>query len=105
MKQITKKNGGMRVSQYSKEELNFVIQALVPLAIIGGLATFLITNSGGFPWFTLLGTAIGLSIIILSWVGRKYSIFAASLHNRSGNFYSTLQLEYYFLMSRIYLGK
>lgn len=79
MKQITKKNGGMRVSQYSKEELDFIIQALVPLAIIGGLATFLITSSGGFPWYTLLGTSIGLSIIILSWVGRKYSIFAASL--------------------------
>ena len=67
------------MSQYSKEELDFIIQALVPLAIIGGLATFLITNSGGFPWYTLLGTAIGLSIIILSWVGRRYSIFAASL--------------------------
>ncbi|MDW0117782.1 hypothetical protein QTL97_12605 [Sporosarcina thermotolerans] len=67
------------MSQYSKEELKFVLQALLPLCIIGGLATFLISNSGGFPWFTLLGTAIGLSIIILSWVGRKYSIFAASL--------------------------
>ena len=67
------------MSQYSKEELNLVFQALVPLSIIGGLATFLISNSGGFPWFTLLGTSIGLSIIILSWVGRKSSIFAASL--------------------------
>ena len=67
------------MSQYSKEELNLIIQALVPLGIIGGLAIFLISTSGGFPWFTLLGTAIGLSIIILSWVGRKSSIFAASL--------------------------
>ena len=58
------------MSQYSKEELNFVLQALLPLGIIGGLATFLISTSGGFPWFTLLGTAIGLSIIT-SFMGRK----------------------------------
>ena len=67
------------MSQYNKEELNMIIQALVPLGIIGGLATFLISTSGGFPWFTLLGTAIGLAIILLSWVGRKSSMFAASL--------------------------
>ena len=76
--------------QYSKEELNFIIQALVPLCIIAGLATFLISTSGGFPWFTLLGTSIGLSIIILSWVGRKSSIFAASPHIRSSSFHATL---------------
>ena len=67
------------MSQYNKEELNLVIQAFVPLIIIAGLAIFLISNSGGFPWFTLLGTSIGLSIIILSWLGKKSSIFAASL--------------------------
>ena len=67
------------MSQYNKEELNLIIQALVPLCLVAGLAIFLISNSGGFPWFTLLGTSIGLSIIILSWVGRKSSIFAASL--------------------------
>ena len=67
------------MSQYSKEELNFMIQALIPLCLVAGLTIFLIYNSGGFPWFTLLGTSIGLSIIILSWIGRKSSIFAASL--------------------------
>ena len=67
------------MSQYNKEELNLMIQALAPLCLVAGLAIFLITNSGGFPWFTLLGISIGLSIIILSWVGRKSSVFAASL--------------------------
>lgn len=67
------------MSQYNKEELNLVIQALVPLGIIGGLAIFLIASNGGFSWFTLLGTSIGLAIIILTWVGRKASVFVASL--------------------------
>lgn len=67
------------MSQYSKEELSVVIQTLVPFSIIALLAIFLISNSGGFPWFVLLGTSIGLSIIILSWVGKKSIIIAASL--------------------------
>lgn len=69
----------MKVSQYNKEELNLVIQAFVPLILVAGLAIFLISNSGGFPLFTLLGVSIGLSIIILSWLGKKASVFAASL--------------------------
>lgn len=69
----------MAVSQYNKEELNLMIQAFVPLILIGGLAIVLISSSGGFPWFTLLGTSIGLSIIILSWLGKKSSVFAACL--------------------------
>ena len=67
------------MSQYNKEELNLMIQTLVPFGIVSVLAIFLISNSGGFPWFTLLGTSIGLSIIILSWVGKKSIIIAASL--------------------------
>ena len=85
------------MSQYNKEELNLVIQALVPLSLVAGLAIFLISNSGGFPWFTLLGTSIGLSIIILSWLGRKSLYFCSFSTNGSGSFHSTLQLEYYFL--------
>ena len=67
------------MSQYSKEELNVVIQTLIPFSIIAGFAIFLISNTGGFPWFTLLGTSIGLSIIILSLIGRKSIIVIASL--------------------------
>jgi hypothetical protein len=67
------------VTQHSKEELNLLVQTLLPLLIIGGLATFLISTSGGFPWYTLLGTSIGLAIIILSWAGRKTVFFAATL--------------------------
>ena len=69
----------MRVSQYNKEELSLVIQALFPLGLIGGLAIFLNTNFGGFPWYMLLGAAIGLSIIILTLVGKKASVVVASL--------------------------
>ncbi len=38
----------MKVSQYSKEELKFIIQALLPILLIGGLATFLILIPDGF---------------------------------------------------------
>ena len=67
------------MSQYSKEELSLVIQALLPLGLIGGLAILFISNSGGFSWFTLLGISIGLSIIIFTWIGKKSSVFIASL--------------------------
>lgn len=67
------------MSKYSKDELNVVIQTLVPFSIIAWFAIFLISNTGGFPWFTLLGTSIGLSIIIFTLLGRKSIIIVASL--------------------------
>ena len=67
------------MSKYSKDELNVVIQTLVPFSLIAGFAIFLISNTGGFPWFTLLGTSIGLSIIIFALIGRKSIIIVASL--------------------------
>ena len=67
------------MSQYNKEELNLVIQAVIPLFIVAGLVVFLISSSVGFAWFTLLGVSIGLSIIILTWIGKKSGFFVASL--------------------------
>lgn len=67
------------MSQYNKEELNLVLQAVIPLFIVAGLVVFLISSSVGFAWFTLLGVSIGLSIIILTWIGKKSSFFVASL--------------------------
>ena len=67
------------MSQYNKEELNLVIQAVIPLFIVAGLVIFLISSSVGFAWFTLFGVSIGLSIIIFTWIGKKSSFFVASL--------------------------
>lgn len=67
------------MSQYKKEELNLVLQAVLPLFIVAGLAIFLLSNSGGFPWFMLFGLSFGLSVIIFTWLGKKSSVFVASI--------------------------
>ena len=81
------------MSQYNKEELNLVIQAVIPLFIVAGLVIFLISSSGGFAWFMLLGVSFGLSIIILTWIGKKSSYFCSFSIDSGVSFYSTYDLK------------
>lgn len=67
------------MSQYYIEELKIMCQVFLPILLVGGLATFLIVFNDGYPWYTFIGTAIGLSIIIISWTEKKYAIFVTSL--------------------------
>jgi hypothetical protein len=69
----------MKVSQYYIEEFKIISQVFLPILLIGGLATFLIVFNDGYPWYTFIGAAIGLSIIIVSWTEKKYAIFITSL--------------------------
>ena len=67
------------MSQYYIEELKIMGQVFLPILLIGGVATSLIIFNDGYPWYTFIGAAIGLSIIIISWTEKKYAIFIASL--------------------------
>ena len=67
------------MSQYNKEELSLIIQVLLPLSLVAALGFILSFSSGEYPWLTLLGVPVGLSIIILTWVGPRSSVFVVSL--------------------------
>ena len=67
------------MSQYDIEEFKIISQLFLPILLIGGLATFLIVFNDGYPWYTFIGAAIGLSIIIVSWTEKKYAIFITSM--------------------------
>ncbi len=67
------------MTTYSIEELKLVIQSFLPLFFVGVFATTLIIFNDGYPWYTLIGTALGLSIIMISWTGKKYAIFFSFL--------------------------
>ena len=67
------------MSQYSIEELKLISQVFLPILLIGGTATSLIVWNDGYPWYTIIGAAIGLSIIIISWTEKKYEVFIVSM--------------------------
>lgn len=67
------------MTQYNLEELRLLNQMLLALFIVADFALFLFFYNSPFPWFALLGSGIGLAIIILCWTGRKHTIFIASL--------------------------
>ena len=67
------------MSQYNLEELNMLNQVLFALFIVADFALLLFFKNNTFPWFALLGSGIGLAIIVLCWTGKKYTYFIATL--------------------------
>lgn len=67
------------MSQYNLEELKILNQVFLALFLVADFALFLHFNNSVFPWFALLGSGIGLSIIVLCWTGKKYTYFLSSL--------------------------
>ena len=67
------------MNTYSSDELKLIIQTFVPLLFVGVLATTLIIVNDGYPWYMMLGTALGISIIMISWTGKKYAVSLTSL--------------------------
>lgn len=69
------------MSQYYIEELKIMSQVFLPILLIGGLATSLIIFNDGYPWYTFIGAAIGLSIIIISWTffeDKEFNLYAGA---------------------------
>ena len=54
-------------------------QCMLALFIVADFAFFLFLYQTPYPWFALLGSGIGIAIIVLCWTGRKYTLFIASM--------------------------
>lgn len=67
------------MTQYNLEELKLLNQFLFALFIVADLSLGLFFFNNEFPWFALIGSGIGLAIIVLCWTGTKYMYFIASL--------------------------
>ncbi|MFJ5770535.1 hypothetical protein [Psychrobacillus sp. NPDC093180] len=67
------------MTQYNIEELKMLTQVFFALFIVADFALYLFFSNNSFPWFALLGSGIGLAIIVLCWTGKKHTYFIASL--------------------------
>lgn len=67
------------MTKYNIEELQMLNQVLFALFIVADFALLVHFNNSPFPWFALLGSGIGLAIIVLCWTGKKYTYFIGSL--------------------------
>lgn len=67
------------MSQYNIEELKILNQVFFALFLVADFALFLHFNNSEFAWFALLGSGVGLFIIVLCWTGKKYTYFLVSL--------------------------
>jgi len=54
-------------------------QAFLGLFLAADFAFFLWIYHSAVPWFSLLGAAVGLSVIVLCWAGKKYTAFVITL--------------------------
>ncbi|MFS0635524.1 hypothetical protein AB1K84_06440 [Mesobacillus foraminis] len=64
------------MSDNTKSELRFLNQVLFALWLTADYAYLLHLTDGKFPWFALLGAPVGLAIILLCWLGKKYALFS-----------------------------
>lgn len=67
------------MTDYNREELSNIIQVLAGIFLIFGTATSILSFIGSVPGFALLGTAVGLAIIVGCWVGERHVHFMSSM--------------------------
>lgn len=67
------------MTDYNREELSDIFQGLAGLFLVFGLAIAILTLNGSVPAFALIGTAVGLSIIVGCWVGTRHAFFMVSM--------------------------
>lgn len=67
------------MTQYNIEELKMLNQVLFALFLVADFALLLHFTHVEFPWFALLGSGVGLSIIIVCWTEKKVTYFIGSL--------------------------
>ncbi|TQR16560.1 hypothetical protein [Psychrobacillus soli] len=65
--------------QYVREELQLLFQVFLGLFLVFGFSCFLRATTEQFPWLSLIGSAIGLTIILFFLSGKKYRAFLISL--------------------------
>ncbi|HWK22366.1 MAG TPA: hypothetical protein VNS08_04960 [Ureibacillus sp.] len=67
------------MTQYNREELSLVFQLLAGITFIMGIAFTLSAYFGEVSGIVLIGSAVGLAIIIGCWVGIKHLGFMLSI--------------------------
>ncbi|MFP3917867.1 hypothetical protein U5N28_08665 [Lysinibacillus telephonicus] len=67
------------MSEYNKEELFLIIQVLAGITLTAGYALSIENYYGAVPAFALIGSAVGLSIIIGCWLGAEHVAFMLTI--------------------------
>lgn len=67
------------MTEYNREELSDILQVLAGIFLIFGLATAFLSFNGSVPGFALIGSAVGLAIIVGCWVGVRHVFFMTSM--------------------------
>src|SRR4051812_16382115 len=67
------------MTAYNRIELSNVLQALAGIFLIFGIARTILTFNGSVPGFALIGSAIGLAIIVGCWVGARHLHFMVTM--------------------------
>jgi len=67
------------MKQYNVEELHMLNQLLLGIFLVADFSFYLLLSTSVFPWYSLIGAAIGLVIIVFSWSGAKYYLFNSTI--------------------------
>lgn len=67
------------MQQYVREELQVLFQVFLGLFLVFGFSYFLSVTNEQFPWLNLIGSAVGLTIIVFLLSRKKYLAFLISL--------------------------
>lgn len=67
------------MTQYNREELSLILQVLAGITLTMGFAFAISAYNGAVPMFVLIGSAVGLAIIIGCWGGIKHLGFMVTI--------------------------
>ncbi len=67
------------MTEYNREELSDIFQVLAGIFLIFGYATTILSFNGSVPGFALIGSAVGLAIIVGCWIGARHVFFMVSM--------------------------
>ncbi|SER97676.1 hypothetical protein [Psychrobacillus sp. OK032] len=67
------------MQQYVREEMRLLFQVLSGLFLVFGFSYFLRATNDQFPWLALIGSTVGLTIIVFVLSGKMYRAFLISL--------------------------
>jgi len=71
--------GGEGMSEYGQEELSALVQNVAAIVFMSAFVMGAYKYFTIVPWLTIIGVAVGLGIIIMSWAGKKNAFFVGSL--------------------------
>ncbi|MFJ8065711.1 hypothetical protein ACIQYS_13855 [Psychrobacillus sp. NPDC096426] len=61
--------------QYGREELQLLFQVHLGLFLVFGFSCYLLIAYEQFPWLSLIGSAVGVAIIVFFYRGKSTAPF------------------------------